>query len=281
MSKGATMPTRETAPIGAPCWVDLMTSDTEHSRAFYGELFGWAAEEPAEEFGGYFNFTRAGVRVAGCMARQPGAEVPDVWSVYLATDDARKTVDAAVANGGQVLVPAMDVGDLGVMAVVNDPGGAAIGLWQPGLHQGFGLLGESGAPSWFELHTRDYQAAVGFYRNVFRWDTHVVSDTPEFRYTTLRHGEGWLAGIMDASSLLPDGVAAHWSVYFGVEDTDAALAETVNLGGSIALAAEDTLYGRLAAAADPTGAQFKLVAPNAAMPGSGGVGVGTMVDRRP
>ena len=260
------MPTRETAPIGAPCWVDLMTSDTERSRAFYCQLLGWTAEEPVEEYGGYFNFTKDGVRVAGCMANQPGSGIPDVWSVYLATDDAAKTLDAAAANGGQVHVQAMPVGDLGTMAVLGDSGGAAIGVWQPGLHPGFGVFGEPGTPSWFELHTRDYDSAVAFYRNVFRWDTHVVSDTPEFRYTTLRHGEGWLAGIMDASGFLPDGVPAHWSVYFGVADTDAALAETVALGGSVLMPAEDTPYGRLAAAADPTGARFKLVAPNAAMP---------------
>jgi len=260
------MPTRETAPIGAPCWVDLMTSDTERSRSFYCELFGWSAEEPAQEFGGYFNFTKDGIRVAGCMGSQPDAGVRDVWSVYLATDDARKTVDTAAANGGQVIVPAMDVADLGTMAVVADPGGAAIGIWQPGRHPGFGILGEPGTPSWFELHTRDYEAAVAFYRDVFRWETHAVGDTPEFRYTTLVHGEGSLAGIMDASGFLPEGVPAHWSVYFGVEDADAALAKVVELKGSILRPAEDTPYGRLATGADPTGAQFKLVAPNDAMP---------------
>jgi predicted enzyme related to lactoylglutathione lyase len=73
---------------------------------------------------------------------------------------------------------------------------------------------------------------------------------------------------MDASGFLPVGVPAHWSVYFGVEDTDAALAKVVDLGGSILMAAEDTPYGRLAAAADPTGARFKLVAANEAMPRS-------------
>lgn len=260
------MPTRDTAPVGAPCWVDLMTSDTERSRAFYGQLFGWTAQEPAEEFGGYFSFTKDGVEVAGCMAHQPGSELPDVWSVYLAAEDARKTVEAAVAHGGQVLVAAMDVGDLGAMAIISDPGGAATGVWQPGRHQGFGVLSEAGAPSWFELHSRDYPAAVAFFREVFGWDTHVLSDTPELRYTTLKHGEGWLAGITDASGSLPEGVPAHWSVYFGVEDTDAALATIVELGGSILTAAQDTPYGRLATAADPTGAQFQLVAPNEAMP---------------
>jgi uncharacterized protein len=262
------MPTRDTIPIGAPCWVDLTTSDTERSRAFYCQLFGWTAEDPAQEFGGYFNFTKDGARVAGCMANQPSMEMPDVWSVYLAADDARKAVDAAVGHGGQVLVHAMDVADLGTMAVVNDPDGAVIGIWQPGRHQGFEIHGEPGTPSWFELHTRDYQATVAFYRDVFGWDTHVVSDTPEFRYTTHRHGQNWLAGIMDASDFLPDSVPAHWSVYFGVDDTDAALTKITELGGSILTAAQDTPYGRLATAADPTGTPFKLVAPNEAMPAS-------------
>jgi predicted enzyme related to lactoylglutathione lyase len=252
------MPTRETAPIGAPCWVDLMTSDTDRSRDFYTELFGWTADEPAEEFGGYFTFNKDGVPVGGCMPSEPGSGI-NAWSVYLATDDAHKTVEAATANGAQVLAAPMDVGDLGTMAILTDPGAAAIGLWQPHAFQGFGVLAEPGTPAWFELHTRDYDAVVAFYRDVFRWDTHVAGDTPEFRYTTLGEGESQAAGIMDASGFLPEGVPSHWSIYFGSEDTDATLARIVELGGSIVLPAEDTPYGRLATASDPTGAVFKLV----------------------
>ena len=262
------MPAREAAPTGAPCWVDLMTSDTARSREFYCQLFGWTAEEPVEEFGGYFSFRKDDVRVAGCMPSQPSAGMPDAWSVYLASDDAGKTLEAAVAHGGQVRVPAMTVGDLGTMAFVTDASGAGIGVWQPGVFPGFGVLGEPGTASWFELHTGDYQAAIGFYREVFGWDPHVVSDTPEFRHTTLRDGEEWLAGVMDSSGFRPDGAPACWSVYFGVEDADAALSKIAVLGGAILLAAEDTPYGRLATAADPAGAQFKLVAANAAMPSS-------------
>jgi hypothetical protein len=254
-----------------------MTSDTERSRDFYSQLFGWTAEEPAGAFGGYFNFRKNGVRVAGCMASQagapqPGEGQPDMWSVYLASDDASKTLDSAAKGGGQVLVQAMDVGDLGTMAVVADAGGAGIGVWQPKQFQGIGVLGEAGTPSWFELHTRDYQASLDFYRQVFGWDTVTVSDTPDFRYTILRNGEDWLAGVMDASGFLPEGIPAHWSVYFGVDDTDAALARVTELGGSVLRPAEDTPYGRLATAADPTGAQFKLVAPNAEMPAAGSSG---------
>ena len=72
-------------------------------------------------------------------------------------------------------------------------------------------------------------------------------------------GETQYAGVMDASAFLPDGVPAHWSVYFKVADTDAALARIGELGGNTVVPAEDTPYGRLATAVDPTGAIFKLV----------------------
>jgi predicted enzyme related to lactoylglutathione lyase len=255
------MPTRDTAPIGAPCWTDLLTSDTARSRAFYTELFGWEAEEPNEQFGGYINFTRGGVRVAGCMTTEPGSGFPDAWGIYLATDDAAKTVDVATANGGQVVLGAMPVGDLGTMAVITDAAGATIGMWQPGQHPGFVVLGEPGAPSWFELQTRDYDRSIAFYRNVFRWDAQPVSDTAGFRYSTLQDGDTPLAGIMDAAGFLPDAVPSHWMVYFGVSDTDDAVARVTALGGSIVSPAEDTPYGRIAGAVDATGARFKLVAP--------------------
>ncbi len=253
------MPKRDGAPVGAPCWVELFTSDPEKSQIFYRELFGWTVEDPGPDYGGYVNFAKDGVWIAGCMRNDGQSGAPDVWSVYLAAKNAQTAVDATTAHGGQVIIPPQQVMELGTMAVVTDPGQAAIGVWQPGLHKGFGIFGEPGTPGWFELHTRDYDASVRFYREVFAWDAHTMSDVPEFRYTTYGEGDGALAGIMDASTMLPAGVPAHWSVYFAVEDTDAALSKVVDLGGSVVLPAEDTPYGRLAQAADPTGTLFKFV----------------------
>jgi uncharacterized protein len=262
------MPTRESAPVGSPCWVDLWTSDTESSRKFYAELFGWEAQEPSAEFGGYFMFTRNGVPVAGGMGDMGEVRANNSWKVYLASDDAAKTVETAEAAGAQVGAPPMVIADLGTQAVLVDPTGATVGVWEPRSFPGFTVLAEHGAPGWFELLTRDYKTAVDFYRSVFHWDTKVVSDTDSFRYTIMQEpgGDGMLAGIMDASGFLAEDCPATWSVYFGVDDADAAVARVVELGGSIVRAPEDTPYGRLAAAADPTGAQFKLVAPNEAMP---------------
>jgi hypothetical protein len=252
------VPTRDEAPIGAPCWIELGTSNPDKSRTFYGELFGWTSEQAGEEYGGYINFSQRGVMVAGCMgnAGQPNAQ--DAWSIYLAAEDAELVTKAAAANGGSVVLPPMQVMELGTMAFVVDPGGAAIGVWQPGLNKGFGVYDEPGSPSWFELHTPAYDVTVDFYREVFGWDPFTMSDTQDFRYTTLGEGEAALAGILDATGLYPEGTPAQWSIYFGTADTDASLAKAVELGATVVTAAEDTPYGRLAEAVDPVGARFKL-----------------------
>lgn len=252
------MTIRQNVRNGAPCWVDLMSSDPEKSKAFYGELFGWTAEEPNPEFGGYTNFQKDGERVAGLMQSTPDMGASDVWSVYLCVEDASATVQAAQEHGSEVIVDAMPVGEMGSMGVVTDPGGAFIGLWQPGTHRG-GVVATEGAPCHFELHTRDYDKAVPFYEAVFGWTAEAVGDTPDFRYTVLADmpdGEG--AGIADASQWLPEGVPSHWSVYFSVDDAGKALERIAELGGSTVMPAEETPYGVLATAADATGAMFKL-----------------------
>src|SRR5262249_3397133 len=161
------------------------------------DLLGWTSDDGNPEFGGYINFQKDGANIAGCMSAQPGG-VANVWTVYLAVDDAKATCDAAVEHGGSVMVPAMDVGDLGTMGVLVDPGNAVVGIWEPKSHKGFSFASEPGAPSWFELHTRDYDKALDWYRSVFGWKTTAVGDSPEFRYTTV-DGDDALTGVMDAS----------------------------------------------------------------------------------
>ncbi|MGD0554247.1 MAG: VOC family protein [Streptosporangiaceae bacterium] len=244
---------------GAPCWVDLTTSDAETARGFYSGLFGWTANEAAPEFGGYFMFDGpGGVPVAGCMPAMADGPA-DVWSVYLTVDDIEKTLELVTASGGQVIVPAMQVGEAGTMGVALDPGGAGIGLWQPDQFGGTTQAGEPGLPSWFELHATNYDAQLAFYQSVFGW-TGVEPPGMPFRYNILTHGEDTLAGIMEG------GEDHTWSVYFWTADADAALARAAELGGTVIVPAEDTPYGRLATVADPNGARFKLMAPNAQMP---------------
>src|SRR5262245_13040654 len=56
-ARGAvTMPQRDPAPAGAPCWIELSTSDPERTQPFYNDLFGWTCDAAGDEYGGYFNF---------------------------------------------------------------------------------------------------------------------------------------------------------------------------------------------------------------------------------
>ena len=255
------MTTREHAPVGAPCWADLWTSDVEGSRRFYSELFGWEAAEPSEEFGGYFMFLRDGVPVAGGMGPMGDMPAGNVWTNYLATADIAGAAQVAEEAGASLFMQPEAVADLGIQVQMADPQGAGIGLWQEGTFPGFTVLYEPGAPSWCELHARDFQGALAFYRKVLGWETELAADTDEFRYALVlaeAGSEEHVAGVMDAGAWLPDGVDAVWSIYFHVEDARAAAKRVVELGGSIVDPAVDTPYGVLATVADPSGAVFKL-----------------------
>lgn len=245
-------------PLGAPNWMDLLSSDVDTSVAFYTQLLGWKAQDAPPEFGGYKYFEKDGKAVGGCMPNAPEWNAPDGWSIYLRSDDVRATAAAAQAHGGSVLMEPMDVEPNGSFIILRDAGGAAISAWQPGTEVGFGALMEEGAPVHFELHTREYDKTVQFYRDVFGWQPQILADEPGFRYTTFGEESHPRAGIMDASGFLPSDIPPHWSVYIGVSDVDAVLANVAKLGGRQVTAPEDTPYGRLATAADPTGGVFKL-----------------------
>lgn len=256
---------------GAPIWVELYTSDPEGAQAFYGRLFGWGAEDSGPEYGGYVTFQHAGGPIAGCMRNDGTTGGVNSWSVYLESTDVAATVNMAEANGGGIAVEPMQVGDLGHMAFVTDPGGALVGIWQPGSHAGIASRGEIGAPTWFELLTSEYDQSIRFYENVFGWVTHTMSDNEELRYTTLGQDDDALAGIMDASAFSGDASPA-WSVYVAVADADETARAAEEAGGAVVMAPEDTPYGRFAELQDPSGAGFRVLAPPTSPASAGAAG---------
>ena len=142
-AKETIVPIREGAPLGAPCWIDLSTSDVDRAKDFYGAVFGWTFEDAGPEYGGYVNAAKDGQPVAGLMYNDPQWHSPDGWTTYLHTADVTATLNAATSAGATTCVAPMEVKDKGHMAMLTDPTGAFVGLWQPIGHQGFNIVKEA------------------------------------------------------------------------------------------------------------------------------------------
>ncbi|TFV61170.1 VOC family protein [Mycobacterium sp. PS03-16] len=249
------MSVRTSAPLGAPTWIDLASSDVERSQEFHRAVFGWTFESAGPDYGGYVNAFCGGRPVAGLMHNDPQWNSPDGWTTYFHTTDMRATLQRALAAGAVACVDPvepMQIGDKGWMGMLTDPTGAFFGLWQPAGHRGFEVVDENGAPVYFQLTTCDHAKALDFYRETFGWQIETVSDTDEFRYSTANFDGKALLGVM-SWDVEPD-----WCVFLGADDVDRTVQLVLDHGGSVRRGAEDTPYGRLAAVTDCTGAAFNL-----------------------
>jgi hypothetical protein len=113
-------------PEGTFCWETLVTPDLPGAIAFYGEVIGVGTGKTPDGQGTVF--TSGDAPVADLQPARPGS--PSYWATYVAVADAMASRDRAVRLGGRVLVPRIDVPKVGTVAVIADPGGAALGLFQ-------------------------------------------------------------------------------------------------------------------------------------------------------
>jgi predicted enzyme related to lactoylglutathione lyase len=253
------MPDITVTTPGAPCWLELTTSDPARSQEFYSALFGWDAETGDEVlYGGYVSFSSGHRRIAGAMKKQEDAPYPDAWSVYLLTTDADATAYAISEAGGTNMFEPMHVPEMGVMGFATDATGATVGYWQSGKHTGFQVEREHGAPVWCELLASDFDKAVEFYEKAFDWTLKNEDTGDDFRYMVFEKDGQQLCGIYDAKQMLGEDPPS-WAVYFGATDVDATVAKAVELGATIKDEASDTPYGRIATFTDPTGAVCRVM----------------------
>jgi predicted enzyme related to lactoylglutathione lyase len=259
------MSERNSYDPGTPCWVELSgTPDVEASARFYGDLFGWEVPElPASaEMGGYRRAKLRDRDVAGVSPQMEDGQ-PTVWATYVSVADADATTAAVTNAGGSVVAEAMDVMELGRMAVFADPQGAVFGIWQPGTFQGAELVNEYGTFGWNELGTRDTAAAKEFYGAVFGWGSVDEESERAGTYTVWKLGEAMVGGMLDMNALgMPAEVPPNWLIYFTVEDTDAAVETAKSAGGGVRMEPIDIPIGRFAVLADQFGAVFAVMQPS-------------------
>ncbi len=114
---------------GAFSWFELMTTDVGEAKSFYGEILGWNYEDYPVD-GKIYTLIKVGNRpVGGIMGRPEQAEgMPPTWGIYVTVDDVDETVKKVKELGGKILLPPMNIKDVGRFSVIQDPQGAWISV---------------------------------------------------------------------------------------------------------------------------------------------------------
>ncbi len=115
--------------VGTFCWNELLAADPARATTFYTRLFGWKAE-PMPGGMDYSLFKQEDEMVGGLMAR-PCPEAPPHWLAYVRVESVDASARRAAELGAKVLLPPKDIPTVGRIAVLQDPEGAPLGLFQP------------------------------------------------------------------------------------------------------------------------------------------------------
>jgi predicted enzyme related to lactoylglutathione lyase len=260
---------------GVPCWVDTWQPDADAAMSFYTQLFGWEAEDtmPDGVEGTHYMCRLRGRDVAAIASRPDAAPDVTAWTTYVWVDDVDATIAKAKNAGGSTLVEPFDALDGGRIALIADPAGGAMGIWQPGAHKGAKLVNEPSAYAMSALMTTDPEAAKRFYPEVFGWEIEAfeMGDDEMIMWLVPGYVGGEpqqpvrrdVVAAMMPPSANGDTPPPHWSVDFWIADVDAAAAKVEELGGQILTPPYD-IPGtglRQGAFIDPQGASFSLTQP--------------------
>lgn len=119
---------------GDIAWIECASGDVEATKAHYARLCGWTYEGmPLPRGGGTYWLIHAGEKSLGGIISKDiiPYEVPAHWLVYLEVGDIAAAVATVRADGGKVYRDPFDIPGIGQIAIVAEPSGAGLGLFQP------------------------------------------------------------------------------------------------------------------------------------------------------
>jgi len=255
-------------PRGDFIWYELITSDIAGAKSFYDAVVGWNIADKSDFPNDYRMIGRSDGKFAGGAMQitddmaQHGAK--PTWLGYILVADADQSVAAIEQAGGKTYMPAFDIPDVGRVAMVADPQGAAFYVMKPLPPQGdpnaksdvFSPDAEQRV-GWNELSTSDPAAARRFYGDQFGWGSEEFMDMGEMgQYRFLDHDGtriGALCGVMP-------GQQPKWRFYFRVPSIAKAKETAEAKGGKIAMGPHQVPTGDwIIIGTDPQGAEFALV----------------------
>jgi len=110
--------------------VELNTTDVEKAKTFYGQLFDWKLEDMKMGPSGTYTTINVGDGTGGGLLKNPMPGVPSFWLAYVLVDDIGAATKKAASLGAKIVKDSIEVPDMGWLSIIEDPTGAALGLWQ-------------------------------------------------------------------------------------------------------------------------------------------------------
>jgi predicted enzyme related to lactoylglutathione lyase len=247
---------------GEFCWTDLGTTNVAAAKKFYKSLFGWTSTDfPMGVDSKYTIFQIKGKDVCALypmMDEQKKMKAPPAWIPFINVKSVDGTIKKAKAAGGKTISPPMDVGDMGRMAVVQDPTHAMFSLWQAHKHPGAQIKNVPGTVCWQDLNTPKPAAAAKFYTKVVGWKV-ADQDFSGNAYHLFKIGKVNECGMWpEPMKKLPPS----WITYWQVADCAKSVAKVKKLGGKVLMGT--TVVPEMCSFAifkDPQGAVFGVLEP--------------------
>jgi len=239
-------------------WYELLTTNMPAAKAFYGNVFGWEAQDASTPSFAYSLFVAGESPACGLMelpmeARKMGATPR--WIGYVAVTDVDTCVARLTSLGGTLYVPPTD-SNIGRIAVVADAQRADFALVE-----GFKLrpskAGDEGCVGWHELTAADGQSAFAFYSELFGWQKEAEPAGATDSYQLVSCGGRMIGGIF--TKLRRANYPPFWQYYFNVADIGVTAKRVKAAGGRIVQGALDMPDGTsIIRCVDPHGAIFAL-----------------------
>ena len=247
---------RSSHPHGTFSWIDLSTDDHDGAKSFYAELFGWEIEDMPAGDDMTYSMARLDGKDVAALFKGDG-DLPVHWNSYVTVDDVDAMPEKVKAAGGNVMAEPFDVMEsVGRMAVIQDPTGAFLNLWEAKDSIGASLVNVPGALTWNDLNTSDPDKAMAFYGEVFGWTFENVDDATE--YWVIKNGDRTNGGVRPIDNAQPGDVPAHWLPYFACDDVGAAKSRVEELGGRSFFGPVEVPNGSFVVVGDPQGGAFAL-----------------------
>src|SRR6266516_3869948 len=157
---------------GVPCWVAHVSAEPDRAVEFYTSLLGWEAENlmPADHPGDYFVCRLRGRDVAAIVSPHGAPAPPEAaWTTLVSVDSADAAAAKATKAGGRPIGEPFDSPGGGRQAVLADPAGAVLSVWEPRERRGARVVNEPGAWSMSMLNGADPDESMSFYGAMFGW----------------------------------------------------------------------------------------------------------------